>query len=220
MKNFLCIIPIRAGSSAIKNKNIKLINGKPLAYYAIKKAYESNVFGKIIVATDSQRYIKILKKFLPNKKIHFFNRSQKSATNKAKSEIVLNEVITKYENFQYICMIQVTSPFLSSRHIIEAKKKFLKSKFDSLFSCYISHEWLWKQDKNRLNSLNYNYEKRPQRQNFNKVIFENGALYFFKRNGFIKHKNRLFRKIGFYEMSKKDSLDINFPSDLNYLKKK
>ena len=128
MKNFLCIIPIRAGSSAIKNKNIKFINGKPLAYYAIKKAYESNVFGKIIVATDSQRYIKILKKFLPNKKIHFFNRSRKSATNKAKSEIVLNEVITKYENFQYICMIQVTSPFLSSRHIIEAKKKIFEIK--------------------------------------------------------------------------------------------
>ena len=46
----ICIIPARGGSKRIKNKNIKLFNGKPIIYWSIKAAQESGCFSKIIVS--------------------------------------------------------------------------------------------------------------------------------------------------------------------------
>ena len=55
MKN-ICIIPARKGSKRIKNKNIRLINNKPLIYYPIKLALDSNIFDKVLVTTDSKKF--------------------------------------------------------------------------------------------------------------------------------------------------------------------
>ena len=41
------------------------------------------------------------------------------------------------------------------------------------------------------------------------LIFENGAIYIFSAKGFIKFNNRLFGKIGIYEMSKICSFQID-----------
>ena len=57
-KSILCAISMRAGSKGVKNKNFKLINGKPLMYYTIKQAIKSKIFDKIIVSTDSKKNIK------------------------------------------------------------------------------------------------------------------------------------------------------------------
>ena len=48
----LAIIPARGGSKEYQ-KNIKLFNGYPMIYYAIKAAKESNLFDNIIVSTDN-----------------------------------------------------------------------------------------------------------------------------------------------------------------------
>ena len=52
--NILCTICARAGSKGIKNKNIKLLNGKPLIYYTIQQAVKSKIFKNIVVSTDSK----------------------------------------------------------------------------------------------------------------------------------------------------------------------
>ena len=59
----IAIIPARAGSKRIKNKNIKLFFGKPLIFYSIKLALKSKLFDKVIVSTDSQKIAKIAKSF-------------------------------------------------------------------------------------------------------------------------------------------------------------
>ena len=55
----LAIIPARAGSKGIKNKNIKVINKKPLIAYSILCAKESQLVDKIIVTTDSAKIASI-----------------------------------------------------------------------------------------------------------------------------------------------------------------
>ena len=49
----LAVIPARAGSKGIPNKNIRLVNNKPLIYYSIKNALESKWITDVIVTTDS-----------------------------------------------------------------------------------------------------------------------------------------------------------------------
>ena len=66
MKNkvkFLAIIPARKNSKTLKNKNIKLFNGKPLIYWTIKEALKSKYLSSIILSTDSEKIIKYCKKF-------------------------------------------------------------------------------------------------------------------------------------------------------------
>ena len=62
MKKLIALIPARKGSERVKDKNIQLINGKPLIFYSIRSAQKSKLFDRIIVSTDSKKYAKIAKK--------------------------------------------------------------------------------------------------------------------------------------------------------------
>ena len=50
------------------------------------------------------------------------------------------------------------------------------------------------------------------------IIIENGAIFIFSYNGFMKNKNRLYGKIGTFMMSVKNSLDLDENYDLISLK--
>ena len=56
-KNFdvIALVPARGGSKSIKNKNLALVNGKPLIFYAIKSALNSKYVDRVIVSTDSKK---------------------------------------------------------------------------------------------------------------------------------------------------------------------
>jgi len=58
-----CIIPARAGSKRIKNKNLHILNGKPLIAYSIQAALESNIFSSVIVSTDSEEIAKVSRQY-------------------------------------------------------------------------------------------------------------------------------------------------------------
>lgn len=221
--NLICIIPIRSGSQTIKNKNIINIKKKPLIYYTLNKAIKSRIFKYIIISTDSQYYINKIKKLKIDKKnIIFHLRSKKNSTSVSSTESVIQEVLEYYKeifsNKTTINLIQATSPLIHSSDLIKANKKFVAQNFDSLFSCYLTKNFFWKKKK-KLISLNYNYKNRPRRQEMKEEYFtENGAFYIFKFKGFIKHKNRLFDKIGFFKMSKYRSFEIDDYEDLNLIK--
>lgn len=57
----LAIIPARAGSKSIPNKNIRSLLGKPLIAYSIDHALRSEMVNRIIVSTDSEQYAEIAK---------------------------------------------------------------------------------------------------------------------------------------------------------------
>ena len=58
-KRNLAIIPARSGSKGIKDKNIRLLNNKPLMVYTIEAAQQSDIFQCIHVSTDSMSYAEI-----------------------------------------------------------------------------------------------------------------------------------------------------------------
>ena len=60
----------------------------------------------------------------------------------------------------------------------------------------------------------------PRRtQDMQNLIFENGAIFIFNTRGFYINKNRLFGKIGFFEMEERQSVDLDTKKDLSLLKK-
>ena len=137
LNNTYCIIPLRKGSKSIKDKNIKKINGTPLANLCINTSLKSGIFKKVIIATDSDAYIKIIKnKFYNNKKLIYFKRSKKNAKSHSPTELVINEILKNFKQIDNIFLIQATSPFLNKNDLINAYKIFKKKKLNSLFSSY------------------------------------------------------------------------------------
>jgi N-acylneuraminate cytidylyltransferase len=62
MKTY-ALIPARAGSKGVKNKNIRLLDGKPLIAYSIEAALQCAKIDRVIVTTDSQEIADIAKAF-------------------------------------------------------------------------------------------------------------------------------------------------------------
>ena len=50
----VAVIPARANSKRIPNKNIRLLNNHPMVYYAIQNACHSQYITRVIVTTDSK----------------------------------------------------------------------------------------------------------------------------------------------------------------------
>ncbi len=114
IKKNLCIIPARGGSKRIPNKNIKNFFGKPIIYYSIKSALDSNFFDKVIVSTDSKKIAKISKKF--GAEVH--KRNPKYADSYTDTITVIKNVIEeidKYNNYSKVCCIYPTSIFLTKK---------------------------------------------------------------------------------------------------------
>lgn len=230
MKTNLCIIPLRSNSKRLKNKNIRKINSVPLCIYSIDQAIRSNIFDKVIIACDSIKYFEIIGKYFkkknPNyiKKIKFFLRSKKNSQPNSQTELVLLEVLKEESKYKYIFMIQATSPLILSKDIRKCEDYLINKNFDSVFSSYNDHKFVWKKEKN-IKPINYKVQKRPMKQKFkNNLFIENGAIYAFKYKKFIQKKVRLFGKIGTFLMPKNRSLDIDTENDLqifsNLIKKK
>jgi CMP-N-acetylneuraminic acid synthetase len=87
------IIPARSGSKGISNKNIKLLNSKPLIAYSISFAKALNV-DKIICSTDSHKYAQIALKY--GAEVPFL-RSEKASSDQAMEEDILLDLYEKFD---------------------------------------------------------------------------------------------------------------------------
>ena len=217
-KKLTCVfIPARGGSKGIKNKNIIKINNKPLLYHTVKEASESNLIDKIFISTNSNKIKNIISKFGFNK-VEIINRSRKSSLDTSPSELAIREFLLNYD-YKVIFFIQATNIFLKKRDIDMALKKFFKYKYDSMLSVVKNKNFFWKLRNNKIISFNYDYKKRPRRQNFEQYYIENGSFYIFTKKGFIKSNNRLHGKIGYFPMIKESIFEIDNEEDLKIVKK-
>ena len=80
----IAMIPARSGSKRVPRKNIRLINGKPLIDYCIKRALDSNIFDKVYVNTDDKIIMEYVRKFYPE--INIFKREAKYASDSATND--------------------------------------------------------------------------------------------------------------------------------------
>lgn len=63
MGEVLAIIPARSGSKSVKDKNIRMINGKPMMAYSIGHALQAECIDRVIVSTDSGKYAQIAREY-------------------------------------------------------------------------------------------------------------------------------------------------------------
>ncbi len=219
---FTAVILARGGSKSIKLKNLTKVNGKPLIYWTIKECLRSKKIESTWVSTDNKLVANYSRKIGAN----IIDRPKKYAKDNSTSDSAwLNAVSFFKKNFfltSNIVGLQPTSPLRDKNDLDNACKLFFKKKYDSLFSALkISDYFVWDKRDNNL-TANYNYKNRPRRQKIKYKYLENGSFYIFNVSKFLKYKNRLFGKIGIYEMTKINSFQIDEADDIkiiNSLKK-
>lgn len=204
----IAVIPARAGSKGIPNKNIRLLNGKPLIYYSIKNALESRYINEVIVSTDSKEVEIIAKQMGANVKWR-----HKSLCG---DDITLDSVIydsIKNKEYDYVVTMQPTSPTLKLKTLDRAIEYTIKNNLDTVISVLNNPHLAWKLSDS---GKKYpDYKKRLNRQYLPPYYLETGAFMISKYN-VINENNRIGDKIDVFEISKNEAIDIDTFSDLKY----
>ena len=219
---FISVIPARSGSKGIKNKNTYKINKKPLIQYTFEAASKSKI-KDCYVLTDSKKIKKIAKKFSI---ITNYVRPKKISTSKTSLIETLNHFYTwtKKRNiyFDYMVVLQPTSPLRSFKNINDAVRIVKKQKFKSLFSISDSIEHPYETIKIKKNSWSYILKKSKnfyRRQDFDiDSFFINGAIYIMHIDLIKKNKVLDIKNHGFLKMSKSRSLEINDLEEVKIVK--
>ena len=208
-KKFVALIPLRGGSKSIPLKNIKLLAGKPLFFWAATAAVESDIFYKVYISTDSKEIAACVRKYFNESQISVITRDDHLATDDASTESVMIDFANNYD-FTDICLIQATSPLTTPQDIKKALVIYQQDSLDSLFTATRFKRFLWDHD---VNAVNHDFDRRLRRQDFKGQLMENGAFYFTRREVLLNKKNRLGGKIGYHIMPDETAIEIDEPTD-------
>jgi pseudaminic acid cytidylyltransferase len=127
----VAIITARGGSKRIPRKNIKNFLGFPIIKYSIEAAIQSRCFDEVMVSTDDKEIADVALSY--GAKVPFF-RSEKNSDDFTGTADVLAEVILEYKekgyNFDYLCCIYPTAPFVTDALLKQAMEELISNNAD------------------------------------------------------------------------------------------
>jgi len=219
MKNKpICIIPARAGSKRIKNKNIKKFLGKPLISYVIKIAKESNLFSRIVVSTDSKKIAKISRHY--GAETPFLREKKLSDDYTNTKEVIIDGIkkLKSYSTAYHFCLYP-TAPFIQKKDLINAYKKIKRTGSDQLVATcdydYSPLRALVKKNKKYIGFFSAKFAK-TRSQDLTILFHDSATFYIFKTKKILKQKKVLADKAISYKLKKLQSIDIDTHEDFDF----
>jgi CMP-N,N'-diacetyllegionaminic acid synthase len=213
---FLAVIPARGGSKRFPGKNIVDFAGKPLIAWTIEAALESKHINRVIVSTDNEEIARIAKQY--GAEIPFLRPSE-LATDTATSISVIEHLIMKVPGYEFVILLQPTSPLRTSLHIDGAIEKLLIKEADGVVSVSkVDHPVEWTnvlpEDDSMDNFVNESL-RNTRSQDLTSYYRLNGAIYIGRTVKLQTEKSFLLTEKSFaYKMKQQDSIDIDDEYDL------
>ncbi|MCD8014460.1 MAG: acylneuraminate cytidylyltransferase family protein [Lachnospiraceae bacterium] len=217
----LALIPARAGSKGIKNKNIADLCGKPLIAYSIEAAKHSRYIDDVVVSTDGEAIAGMAR--LYGADVPFLRPTELASDTSKTIDAVLHAVKFLNEHgrhFDILVLLQPTQPLRTSEDIDMAMEIFFENGEESLVSVtdVDSHPLL-------IRSVTKDGKLRPlmsqgstcRRQDMPRYYCVNGAVYINRISELSKDTSFNDNKIPFF-MERSHSVDIDEPLDLTYAK--
>lgn len=215
----IAIIPARGGSKGLPNKNIKLLNGKPMIAYTIEAALACPSISEVFVSTDDLEIYKLGIKYGAQET---FLRPSELATDTALA--IDNYIYTidrmsheKKTTIECFIVLQPTSPLRQSDDIEQAIKLFRINNADSVVSyCQEQHPISWHKYLDENKKLEDIFPANLQnRQALKPSFYPNGAIYIFSYK-LITLKKYFSDNSYPYIMPRSRSVDIDTIDDFNY----
>jgi CMP-N,N'-diacetyllegionaminic acid synthase len=213
-KTFLAIIPARGGSKRLPRKNVLDLCGKPLIVHTIEAALKSEYINKVIVSSDDEEILNISSNFGAD----IIKRPIDLANDTATTFDAIKHTIENVEKYDYIVLLQPTSPLRNEKHIDEAIQLLEKKKADAIVSvCEMDHSPLWSntlpKDGNMSNFLKDEILNKRS-QDLEKYYRLNGAIYICKTEKLLENKGFFLKdNIFAYKMDRESSIDIDEEMD-------
>jgi len=202
----LAVIPARAGSKGIPNKNIRIIGGHPLVYYSIRNAIDSKYITDIVVTTDSAE-VGIIAKQL---KVKCKWRDSELCRDDVTLDAVIYDAAKPVEQWDYIVTMQPTSPTLKVSTLDAAIGYMINKGYDTLISAINAPHLSWGEKEGKIIP---NYEKRLNRQYLPPCYRETGAFVVSKAN-VVTADTRIGKAVSVYEVSEAEAVDVDTFDDL------
>lgn len=202
----LSVIPARAGSKGIPNKNIRIIGGHPMIYYSIKNALNSQMITDVIVSTDSPEVRIIAEQMGAKVKWRDSSLCEDAVT----LDAVIADAIPKDEEFSYVVTMQPTSPTLRVSTLDRAIKYAIESELDTVISAINAPHLSWGEKNGKKIP---NYVERLNRQYLPPCYMETGAFMISKAS-VVTPKTRIGEKVDVYEVPEDEAQDVDTFEDL------
>ena len=216
-KTFLAIIPARGGSKRLPRKNILNLAGKPLIAWTIEAALQSKYIDKVLVTSDDEEILKVSNSYGASTIKRPMHLSQDNST----SFEAINHAIENTEEFDYIVLLQPTSPLRTSGHIDEAIQLLESKSADAIVSVTeTEHSPLWAntlpEDDSMTGFLSDNL-LNTRSQDLETYYRLNGAIYICKANKLLEASSFFIKEnIYAYKMSQASSVDIDTELDFKW----
>ena len=206
----IAFIPIKKNSTRVKKKNFKILGKKKLYQYFLDKIRKCN-FDDVYVDSDSNE----IKNYCKKVKIKFIERKKSLSKDTANGNDLLNYHNRLVKADLYFQLF-VTAPLLSVKTINKCIKLLKNSKkHDSILTSHKIYSWFWFNDK----PINYKPKILPRSQDAKPVIVETTGLYGIKYKALKELKCRIGKKPYFFNVDKKEALDLDTNDDFKILKK-
>ncbi|MBR2706494.1 MAG: cytidyltransferase [Mogibacterium sp.] len=203
----LAVIPARAGSRGIPNKNIRIIGEHPLIYYSIRNAIKSSLITDIIVSTDSTEVGIIAQQM--GVMVHW--RDALLCKDEITLDAVIADAIPGGVKWDYIVTMQPTSPTLRVETLDAAVKYTIDNDLDTVISAINSPHLSWGEERDGRKVPNYT--ERLNRQYLPPCYLETGAFVISKCS-VVTPKTRIGEKVEIFEVPEGESQDVDTFVDL------
>ena len=215
MKNITIIVPARAGSVGVKNKNLCKINGRSLIQRSVDLAI--SLQHRVVVTTNINNPLP--KKYEGIVQVH--NRPEHLCNNETQMIPVIRDVIDEFKITGVIVLLQPTSPLRTDKQLREILEMYFLSKPTLCLSATLDDSVILKnfiKIGNNFSPISFEGYLFQNRQMLPEVFKPNGAFYVFDAEDFIANSFNT-EDIAIYEMDKITSLDVDTEEDLVSVRK-
>ncbi len=212
-KKILAVITARGGSKGISRKNIRPLAGKPLVAWTIETAKVSGYIDRLVISSEDEEIIRIAGEWgceVP------FVRPAELARDDASSVDVVLHAVKKLPGYDYVVLLQPTSPFRSTADIDGCIEYCIRRGAKSCTSVTLPERhpsWMYSMGREgRLQPLiDPGEEKATRRQDLPVVYVLNGAVYVAECEWFMAGKTLIDHSTIGYEMDQESYMDIDQP---------
>lgn len=203
----VAIIPARGGSKGIRNKNLKLIGGKPLLSYVIEICQETPEIDRVIVSTDSDEIKAVA---VAHNGVIVVDRPAQFATDGSPSEEAILHAVETLDDqgldFGTVIFVQATSPLSEPEDFSKLIRKVTEEGYDSAVFCVEDYGYFF--------GIDDVLTPRLPRQVLTPKKRETGNAWVFRKEGFLRHHCRLFGTVGTCTIEYPKNLEIDTEYDL------
>ncbi len=194
-QRFLGVIPARAGSKGIRNKNSRPFCGKPLLQHLSEAAKKSRYIDRLVLSTESLEIANLAEKFGIEVPVLRPASLAGDTSNVVDAVLHLLSFLRIREKFEpeYLVLLQLTSPFRTTEDIDATIELLLKRNADSAITvCPAEPRVYCKRDDDSLILLTKKQSSRNiNRQTSVQAFRENGCMVYVNRVAVLK-KTRSF----------------------------